>query len=1046
MAELYEIERARSTRRGAEEAPRPPRANDVVPSRARSAVLAEQSAGARGPLPPPAHGLGALAGGRARPSLSDAAFGDRPEKGGDPAKGSPSVGAAKGPPRPVEAGKGSPPPAKSERPNGSAAKKDAATGGAPLATKKDAASASAAHATKSPAAPAGAAPSAKGAPVKSPANGSAAALKGGAKGGAKSSGGAAKSAQGGGAAKGAQSGGAAKGAQGGASAVPDGLVDGYMQAKWQEDAFKQALAQVGPSPLGDDGKPLLPAPEPSPGAQAAVQIAGKIASGLIDQVLWGVLETLPGVGLVPIALDWVSSEWTAIHDYGDLHDGLGNVLFLVSSARDTVNLGGSIALNLADLSSALTDAIHAGVLATAGIGAPLEALNAALIPLAESIRAISFGFDSTKTVLDDVLVLGDVVLAQRLEAAGNLDGAKKARELAAGNAFTAVGDTLAVVAGGIEMLTFGVAAGGERVAEGGAKTLEQFLKQETGKAIKEGALSSVGLGFTAELHDKEKAGDALPEDLKAMLELLHLGAEAFDYFGVTDPTGGGPYVQPPGPVGGGGQAAALIDPARAATGAAIGAAQQGLAGAPPEWYQQLIDDFLSPEFSYNKVVDGLLKGNGAEVAQFFDAAVTRGLEFATSPLAWVELTLRGVLQLDQLASGGDQSRSAIAALLNRVADLAPQAQTVVDGVNRWMAANKPMVDQMLVKLADKIAHQKISFGAINQGLTAATATLDRLGALTSLHGQISSSVDGLIDQAGQLKLDPAQLKVGEITAGLIQQLEKSVPGLGGLLGGAVALLDGALPEPVKQAAATQIQAAIDQAAAAFNAQVDALVAQARAVKTGALAQLNAFLVTATAGARVEIARFQQALADGGAAQTLLQAAYDQLSRVLQGAVAAFTKWNGQLHPDFAAAAAWLRGIGATLASQTESGRKNAWTELLTKQAQPYVTGWKAQHTAQVEEAYFPSVSPAEVGALMGAAAGVRARIDAWQPRANPLVAESDPARKASLRAAVAAIQLSGSTLAGKRGKRALQAMWYLESALAAIDRAVPGGGGAHHQP
>jgi hypothetical protein len=273
------------------------------------------------------------------------------------------------------------------------------------------------------------------------------------------------------------------------------------------------------------------------------------------------------------------------------------------------------------------------------------------------------------------------------------------------------------------------------------------------------------------------------------------------------------------------------------------------------------------------------------------------------------------------------------------------------------------------------------------------------------------------------------VQVTQLTPAVIDHASRFVPGLGGILSSVGSMLGSVLPDEVKQRALRLVQQAIDRAVHAYNSMVDRAIAQVHALKDQGLQRLHATIQRGIDKANEEIAWFRNAVREGGEAERILQGVYAHFQQLANRAIRAFTAWDGQIHPDFGAAARWFRAAAKASKDATTQKYKNEWKDFIQTVAAPYVPAWKKRHAQDVEDAETPMVSPQEVAAVERAAEAVQQRVAAWDP-----VDAEQVRRRWILQQQIARVRSLAAPLAGQRSKTAQRTLWAMEEGLVSLEQ------------
>jgi methyl-accepting chemotaxis protein len=694
------------------------------------------------------------------------------------------------------------------------------------------------------------------------------------------------------------------------------MVDYYMEVHWNREEYYRAVDQFGVSPdnIGTELDHWLPN-DTSQGVRGALNMAFAVSTGLVDAVILGAVKSIPGVGIIANLALTVRDIWKTVRDYGEVGDGVGGTIQVVRSLVDFV---GSTAGNISDTCTLVEDvagAIAGGAAATI-VGAPVAAVAGTIAAGAAGIGEIADAFgvpcDAIKVVLDVASLVWNVVEARRLEGEKNFRAAAKHREFAAGDALNIVIDGLALASSAISALSVNTIPGevGENFLEGAKDMRDIYTRvmSRVGTSVGDGMLRGAGgIGDDGLQTGGEwtNRGSGLASGVAGLNE----GFANLKYrIGLGDamalsPNGllGGRYIEPGAVPSGSGQAGGILSAARQETVAHFTEVHSQLdAGNPVQWTQKLINDVLHPPES-------------PELFTTFNNML--------SPTYWITGLLSGIRHGVMLAN--DLTFGGVSSLLQGAAGtLQELVGPAIDGVNAWLRENKEPLDQYLQSLAESMSQQQVTLQSLREGVSAAQDFTGQLDQVADQNGSLYQFSEQIISQIERLRINPRNLGIPSY-----------------------------IPECTYMWAVERV-----------NSLVDRVAGYGRNMRDRALQGIDSFIEEKTAWAREALTQIQEAIAEGGEVEQMMQAAYQQATQMFQQLVD-FIDSMDQINIDIPGAVAWLTAQAESAQSMTTGERLKAFQEHMQTVAQPYVDNWRSTYGPAVEEAYAPEVPGAEIDAI-----------------------------------------------------------------------------------
>ncbi|MES2642235.1 MAG: DUF4157 domain-containing protein [Myxococcota bacterium] len=738
----------------------------------------------------------------------------------------------------------------------------------------------------------------------------------------------------------------------------DGLVDHYMATHWDQSDLAAKTAEFGvyPDAIATETDRWLP-PSVSPGVRAGANLLVGLGAGLLDAFFLEFAKSIPGVGIVFHALGGLKDAWKECGQYSENGDTLGAVLIGV---RHAVSAVGGIAGNFGDLCTAVQDGAHVLAPFVAGVS---EIVGVPAAALATGSQAVATFCNVFLATFDTAFTVYNVIQANNHETQGNFQRAAFFRDSARGSAIRSVTSILKAIASATSTATVGIVPGGapanmsELLGKGGKTFLDT-------------------LGAIAGKNGFETAGNVVDRSGTSLDTLMGVGkgynnllaASGFGDAMKRDDDGfmGGHYIGRSQLQASGTDAARQIGAARAGTVATMDTDWAALEGEAPLWHQDVINKIVAPESG---------------------SWVLTGLNIATSPSEWIRLNFAGMrYAMTALGDGGLNAVSGLADLAESA--LTGIAQPFIDNVNGWISEHKPMLDEWLTELNDKIQQQRVSLETMRTMVGDVQSFMTQVGSWADQGGAVDEMIDPMIASVEGFQITAASLGIPDW-----------------------------VPERLYKWAIDGVNRTIQSAAN-----------MARDMKARIRDGIDAKLDEMVAWAQAKLLEVQEAIAAGGEVETMLNDELAQMQRLVQMATETFTAWDGRIPLDFTGAASWLREMAASAQESTSQAKQDRWLEYIKTVAQAYVDQWKAQHGEQVRRNYYPDMPPAELAAIDAAYTALSENYtavsqDATHP--DQALAES---RLAELNAAYQACV----GYRGQKGRDALLGLWQAEERLARL--------------
>jgi hypothetical protein len=834
----------------------------------------------------------------------------------------------------------------------------------------------------------------KGAPGGAPA----ATAKGGTKGAAPSTGaagvkgGAPANAGGGG---GGAGGGPAPAPKGGGvgTRAPDGLVDHYMETHWDSKEFYDWVAKIGhyPDAIGSELDHWLP-PTMSPSTRGTLNMVAGAAGGLLDSVVMGIAGALPGVGSIISLLGGIQSYLQAEKQYGKegLKDPDGETL---AKSRVVLTTITSVCSNLADTCTFVEDLCHGITVASGGVGGITEIVGVPVTAIGEVLRAIGAGTAVAGTLCDAALFFHDKQKANEAEARGDFTTAGQYRDLMFSDVVNGVKDGITAVTSVISVCSANT-VGGESAATSAEEAIEKALKKAlvgTGdKKDAEGNVVKNAAGQKLQVIKPVTLGNAASQQKKAAAGVLgatktgakgssgangtgvgEIWANAKAWAGLGDAMSANPdamfgehFVPRNAAVGGSGPEHDILQAARTGTINGLSKDYEGLVAAPPEWTQKLINDIANP--SKTKLDN--------EIAAL-----------DISPSTQIKNLLKSIRGVSGMI--GDGSLDTMAAVCDKMADkLNTWLQPVINNVNKYVAENKPHLNEILKGWNDTLQKQQLNLQKIDDWLKGANDMVGKVSQVAEKGGYLDTEADKLIAAIGKLgNIDRNTLHIPSIVPDFI---------INPLLG-------------------------------KLRNFVGEMQNRARGMKQEALDALNKQVQGVIKSVQAKISEFEKMFAQGSEFRAACEKQFEGFKAMVDAAIQAFTQWDGQIHFDIAGAGTWLKEVAKQARKKTDKAKEDRWKTEALPQAQAEVDQWRSQHGDQVKSQYYPQVPSAEIDACN--------RVNQMlSNKLAPLLASHDPGVQAEAQQAKSALSTAMNGVKGGQGKEAVLNLWAAEEALAQV--------------
>lgn len=536
------------------------------------------------------------------------------------------------------------------------------------------------------------------------------------------------------------------------------------------------------------------------------------------------------------------------------------------------------------------------------------------------------------------------------------------------------GDVVNVVSSVIKVIFAGASAATAAVAPGGAPSNFAEMMRRTGRDFLDNVLGLKGDKLSETVTNViDQAADPV-DSLATLFQEVNNGLANV---GLGDAmkrddsgAGGGYYIQQEGLAVDGTDAAAALGAARQATFSRLTAEWAALEGEPPLWHQEVVNTILDPQ-------------GGSWFLEQLNGAIapSEWIRMHFARLRWL-MTVAGDAGLDGASVAADLAASALDGI----------ARPLIESVNTWIADNKPQLDEWVTELDEKLAAQQLSLETLREMVAQAEGMVATLQGWNESGEGLDDLIDPMITTVTGVRVSPELLGIPEW-----------VP-------------------PELYASAIE----------ALNANLEQGLAMAQALKQQVEDDVRARIREMLEWAEAWLEQAEAALAEGGEAETMLQAELAQVQDLVHQGAEAFVAWDGVLALDFDGGVAWLKEVAAEAQEMTSDGRQARWLVFIETTAQPYVDAWKARHEVQVRDHFYPDMPAEELAAIDLVLEVLRANYSrAADDRANP-----DRGEALERLQSLAVLRATFDGLRGAKGRPAIQALWRAEVRLAGM-AAVP---------
>jgi hypothetical protein len=204
----------------------------------------------------------------------------------------------------------------------------------------------------------------------------------------------------------------------------------------------------------------------------------------------------------------------------------------------------------------------------------------------------------------------------------------------------------------------------------------------------------------------------------------------------------------------------------------------------------------------------------------------------------------------------------------------------------------------------------------------------------------------------------------------------------------------------------------------FNSTVEGVAGGVRGLEDTVLPQIDDFVDTQVTRGQEYLATMQEAVAEGGEVEAMIQGAYDQFTEMVALLCDAIANWDPDIRPDFTEAVSYLRGLADQAALVSPENRMDGFREFMQNTAQSEVDAWRSAHGPTVETIYQAEVPAAEMSAVDQAYELIVAKLVETEQVA-PSWSEYNTQYRSEAEAAYS--QCQGS--AGQKGQAALESFW-----------------------
>ncbi|MCK6505724.1 hypothetical protein L6R53_20415 [Myxococcota bacterium] len=736
-----------------------------------------------------------------------------------------------------------------------------------------------------------------------------------------------------------------------------------METHWDRSDYDAKVAEYNISVDGQGSEldKWLPA-NTSPGVRGGLNIAFGIAGGVLDGLFKSLVTSLPVVGIFANIAYGVKDIWEAHDAYKDVEGGRGTALYWVNIVRDVVDLVGGVVGSIDDTLTYAEDLCAASV-----VGAPIAAILAAIGEVASTIGLVC---DGIKTTLDIASAIMNIMEANEAQREGDYRRAAKHRDLARGDVMDAIVDGIAFTAEAVSMITANAVPDDivENVAEGTADMVQETTKT-LGRKIGD---SMLGLGRNSDgtlngvttagkqIGKWNSAGQAVGGAFQSYNNVMY-------NIGLGDamlysPEGAfGGHVIEPSSLSGSGQASGMLSAAREQTVTQFQDAWGQLEGDNPKWYQKLINDILNPP-----------EGSALDTYKQM-----------LSPSAWISTAFSGFRHAAILL--GDSGIEAIAGTLRTAAGLIQTvAEPAIETVNSWIAEMEPALDAMLENMAGALEKQTASLEWLRGTVDGVQEFLEVVNQLADQGGAIDQGAESLISSVEGLQIDGDDLGIPSWVPDWTYDW----------------LFDG------------------------INSVISGITGEARELKSSALGGIDSFVEDRTSWAQEQLAAIEEAIAEGGELETMLQEGVESFTQTLADFARIVADWDMTIELDLPGTVTYLEGLATALNDATHESRTEEFHEFLRTEGQSLVDQWKAEHTDDVNQAYYPTVPEHEVAAVQGAWQLVDARLTELE------AGQGGPEAWAGMRSQAQAAYDAAMAQAGQQGQGAITSFWSAADTLA----------------
>lgn len=359
------------------------------------------------------------------------------------------------------------------------------------------------------------------------------------------------------------------------------------------------------------------------------------------------------------------------------------------------------------------------------------------------------------------------------------------------------------------------------------------------------------------------------------------------------------------------------------------------------------------------------------------SGTTQDVIDATTPAGLIKHAFHGMRHAGALL--GDGTLDSIAAGCERGAGLlATIVGPATKQLGELVATNKPVLGQILVAWNQALQRQELDLESLEKAIKSSQKLVSEIGNIATHHAAIDGKANVVTANAAKLRLDADRLKIPGAARIVANPIINKVNGI-----------------------------------------VSRLQDNAAKLKQQVLAKVDGQLAAATQAANAKIAELQKMSGEGSQFRQATRQQFTMFKQSVDGAMQAFTRWDGTMHVDVSGTGAWLRDVAREARARTKHHKEDRWKTEVLPRAQQEVDRWRAQHGGQVKTQFHPPVRAAEITAIKQAKASLERKLapklrdPEWAAEAQEVQHRLDAADVGS----------------GGEGKQALLSVWASADAL-----------------